>query len=69
MDIPPFIGRKALDDASLLLSDFGRTAEREAASRAEQSRSDLNVSRYCHWRQVERVLATLASDVVSGTVH
>lgn len=69
MDIPFFMGRKALDDASTLMQDFGPHAEGEAASRAERSRVDLNVSRYCHWRQVERLLIALASDEVRGTVH
>jgi hypothetical protein len=25
--------------------------------------------RFCHWRQIERVIATLSSDEVQGTVH
>jgi hypothetical protein len=37
--------------------------------RASQSRDDGNVVRFCHWRQVERVIATLASDEVLGTIH
>lgn len=69
MDTPFFMGRKALDDASTLMQDFGHHAEDEAASRAERSRSDLNLSRYCHWRQVERLLAAITSDEVRGTIH
>jgi hypothetical protein len=37
--------------------------------RAEQSRDDGNVARFCHWRQIERVIATLSSDEVIGTIH
>ena len=66
----PFIhGRLALDDASDLIARFGDDAGFEAAARAERSRDDGNVVRFCHWRQIERVIATLVSDEVFGTVH
>ena len=66
----PFItGRAALDDAAMLIDRFGDNAGYEAASRAEHSRDVGNVMRFCHWRQIERVIATLASDEVRGTIH
>ena len=66
----PFIhGRLALADASDLIDRFGDNAGFEAAARAERSRDDGNVVRFCHWRQIERVIATLSSDEVVGTVH
>jgi hypothetical protein len=66
----PFIhGRIALADASYLIDRFGDDAVFEAAARAERSRDDGNVARFCHWRQIERVIATLSSDEVRGTVH
>ena len=66
----PFItGRAALNDAAMLIDTFGDNAGFEAASRAEHSRDAGNVIRFCHWRQIERVIATLASDEVRGTVH
>ena len=66
----PFItGRAALDDAAMLIDRFGNNAGYEAASRAEHSRDAGNVMRFCHWRQIERVIATLASDEVRGTIH
>lgn len=61
--------RHALSDAAELIERFGRDAELEAAARARQYRSDGNVARFCHWRQIERVIAALASDKVIGTVH
>ena len=68
--ILPFItGRGALADAHQLIDCYGDDAGFEAAIRAERSRNDGNVVRFCHWRQIERVIATLASDEVSGTVH
>ncbi len=66
----PFItGRAALDDAALLIDTFGEDAGLEAASRAKQSRGAGNVKRFCHWRQIERVIATLVSGEVRGTIH
>ena len=66
----PFIhGRPALADASDLIERYGDDAGFEAAARAERSRDDGNVARFCHWRQIERVIAALASEEVLGTVH
>ena len=62
-------GRPALADASDLMARYGDDAGFEAAARAEQSRDDGNVARFCHWRQIERVIATLSSDEAIGTVH
>ena len=36
--------------------------------RAETSRDAGNVMRFCHWRQIERVIATLSSDDIRGTI-
>jgi len=66
----PFIhGRGSLDDAAELIALYGDDAGLEAAVRAERSRDDGNVVRFCHWRQIERVIAALASEDVLGTVH
>lgn len=66
----PFIhGRLALADASELIERYGEQARVEAASRAERSRDDGNVMRFCHWRHIERLIATLSSDEVIGTIH
>ena len=51
------------------METYGDDAGFEAAARAHASRDAGNVSRFCHWRQIERVIATLASDEVVGTVH
>jgi hypothetical protein len=61
--------RGALADAAGLMETYGDDAGFEAAARAHASRDAGNVSRFCHWRQIERVIATLASDKVVGTVH
>jgi hypothetical protein len=66
----PFInGRLALADAADLIERFGDDAGFEAAARAERSRDVGNVAHFCHWRQIERVIATLSCDEVRGTVH
>jgi hypothetical protein len=69
MDSPFINGRVSLADAHELLETFGDAAVREAAARADISRDAGNVIRFCHWRQIERVIATLNSDEVRGTVH
>ena len=69
MDAPFIHGRLALADASDLIDRYGDCACFEAAARAERSRNDGNVARFCHWRQIERVIVTLSSDEVRGTVH
>ena len=69
MDAPYIGGRAALNDASELIDRFGDNAGLEAAVRAEQSRDAGNVLRFCHWRQIERVVATLSSDEATGTIH
>lgn len=69
METPFIHGRSALADAADLLDRFGDDAGLEAAVRAEQSRDAGNVMRFCHWRQIERVVATLGCDEVLGTIH
>jgi hypothetical protein len=69
MDTPFIHGRLALADASELIDRYGDDAGFEAAMRAERSRDLGNVVRFCHWRQIERVIAALATDEVRGTVH
>lgn len=69
MDMIFIAGRQAFDDASELLELFGHAAGAEAAERARRSRREGNVARYCHWRQIERVVLSLARTDVAGTVH
>ena len=69
MDTPFIHGRLALADASELMHRFGDDAGFEAAARAERSRDEGNVARFCHWRQIERVIATLSCEEVRGSIH
>ena len=69
MDSPFISGRPALADAAELIDRYGDNAGLEAAVLAEQSRDLGNVARFCHWRQIERVIVTLSSEEVRGSVH
>jgi hypothetical protein len=69
METPFIHGRLALSDASELMQLFGDDAGFEAAARAERSRDEGNVARFCHWRQIERVIATLSCEEVRGSIH
>jgi hypothetical protein len=69
MDTPFISGRAALADAAELLEQFGAFAAAEAATRAAGSRAAGNVARFCHWRQIERVIVALSSEETAGTVH
>ena len=69
MSTPFIAGRAALADAHHLIEAHGDDAGFEAATRAEASRDSGNVQRFCHWRQIERVIAALSSEEVTGTVH
>jgi hypothetical protein len=69
MDMPFITGRQALADAALLIETYGDNAGFEAAARAESSRDNGNVIRFCHWRQIERVIVTLTEQEVRGTIH
>lgn len=69
MDLPFITGRPALADAAELIDRFGDDAGLEAAVRAEKSRDAGNVVRFCHWRQIERVIVTLTAEEVRGSIH
>ncbi len=65
----PATDRKTADAASELIAGFGASAAPEAAARAAESRNRGNTIRFCHWRQVERMIALLADDRATGTIH
>ena len=69
MDAPFINNRASLADAALLLETYGDDAGFEAAARAEASRDQGNVHRFCHWRQIERVIVTLSDREIRGTIH
>ena len=62
-------GRHSLADAQDLIREFGGEAALQAAVRAERSRGDENILKFCHWRQVERLIDALAAKEPQGTLH
>ncbi len=69
MDTLFIAGRGSLADAQDLIREFGGDAALQAAVRAERSRGAENILKFCHWRQVERLIDALAADEPQGTVH
>lgn len=61
--------RHMVTDASSLIRAFGAFAADEAAIRADRSRSVGNVVHFCRWRQVERLVRLLETDLPTGTLH
>ena len=62
-------GRSAVTDAMSLVDQYGPDAPFAAAMRAVQSRDAGNVLKFCHWRQIERLTALLASNTIEGSLH
>jgi hypothetical protein len=67
--LPHLTDARALADADQLIANFGAEAAAQAAARAERSRDLGNAVRFCHWRQIERLIDLLATDQPVGTVH
>jgi hypothetical protein len=61
--------RTSVADAEELMREFGVDAALQAAVRAERSREAENILKFCHWRQVERLIDALAAEEPQGTVH
>jgi hypothetical protein len=61
--------RTSVTDAEDLMREFGVEAALQAAVRAERSREAENILKFCHWRQVERLIDALAAEGPQGTVH
>lgn len=59
----------AFADADQLISTFGAEAATQAAARAERSRGLGNAVRFCHWRQIERLIDLLGAPGPIGTIH
>ena len=66
----PFVAdRGAVTDAYELMARFGEDAGSEAAARADASRNHGNVTNFCRWRQIERMILALGNPYVEGTRH
>lgn len=69
MQLPYISGRDSFDDAAELIMLFGEHAGEEAAARADKYLDLGNHIRFCHWRQIERLILLLSYDQPLGTVH
>jgi hypothetical protein len=65
----PISDRLTAQAATDLIASFGEKAGSEAASRAEASRDQGNVIKFCRWRQVERLVVLLSTHHAQGTIH
>ena len=61
--------RTSVNDAQDLIREFGGEAALQASVRAEKSREAENILKFCHWRQVERLIDALHADEPQGTIH
>jgi len=70
MTAMPFVADRAMvHEANGLLATYGDDAGFEAAARAERFRTIGNVSDFCRWRQIERLVLVLCATTAQATVH
>lgn len=61
--------RRHVDEAVLLIDQFGDDAVIEAATMADGYRNSGNLVQFCRWRQVERAIQLLLLEDIVGEVH
>ncbi|MGE7204046.1 hypothetical protein ACQKJZ_00025 [Sphingomonas sp. NPDC019816] len=67
--VVPFVSDRDVATAAEMIETFGESAGGEAAARAGRSRDVGNHIHFCRWRQIERLIGLLSTDVAFGTVH
>ena len=66
----PYIAdARSVLDAADLIAAHGAEAALFASIRADRSRNIGNHVRFCHWRQIERLIVLLVAERAPGTVH
>lgn len=66
---PVFTDRMAYDEADNMIAILGDSAALHAADNADTARERGNHVRFCHWRQVERLIVMLSVQKSFGTIH
>jgi hypothetical protein len=66
---PALVDRAMVEDAVALMELHGLDAASMALRFAKRSRNLGNVTHYCRWRQVERLIGQLAIDAPRGRLH
>lgn len=67
--MPYIADARSVLDAADLIAAHGEEAALFASIRADRSRNLGNHIRFCHWRQIERLIGVLSVDHAPGTVH
>ena len=67
--MPVFTDRMAYDEADNMIAILGQSAALHAADNADTAREKGNHIRFCHWRQVERLIVMLSVKKSFGTIH
>lgn len=67
--VPVFTDRMAYDEADNMIAILGQSAALHAADNADSAREKGNHIRFCHWRQVERLIVMLGVQKSFGTIH
>ena len=61
--------RRVADAATALIGAHGVEAARQAALLADASRDCGNLHKFCHWRQVGRMIRALSHATGEATFH
>lgn len=69
LSMPYVADRATVDLATTMMSDLGKAAGLEAAARADKCRAIGNVTQFCRWRQVERLIQVLSTQKAVATIH
>lgn len=69
MEMSIYLERSDVVAAEELIATYGVEAGLQAAEQAERSRGMGNVSNFCRWRQIERLIVLLSIESSLGTVH
>ena len=69
MQMPFLMTRHCAERATELIAQYGVDAGREASSRADQSRDIGNITHFCRWRQIERMILVLENGQSGATMH
>lgn len=70
MAVMPYVSdRASAEEAVRLMTIFGDDAGFEAAARADHSRDIGNISHFCRWRQIERLIVHLSIETREDMVH
>jgi hypothetical protein len=69
MYFPLYLEPRDVQEAEILMANYGKAAGLEAAERAEASRNVGNHINFCRWRQIERLVILLSLETSLGTLH